>query len=116
MIVYKRKFRVPGDTIKDCWSFRTKCDKKYRDGKPCLNMQRSYRKRDKSKCPYPIDKPTMYIVSEMEDGTWRCSCPVWKFRRRACHHMDKARANPEEYEIAVEFTGRTTEILEKVFK
>lgn len=114
VVKYKRKFKVPGDTIHDCWSFRKKCNKKYGDAKPCLVGDRW--RRDESKCPFPINKPTEYIVSEMEDGTWRCSCPVWKFRRQQCHHIDKAKRNPEKYEISVEFTGKLTDVFDKIFE
>ena len=119
-VVYKRKFSVPGDTIKKCWDFRKRCHKKYgytggfdRNALPCYHADRY---RDESRCPYPINKPTNYIVSEMEDGTWRCSCPVWKFRRQQCHHIGKAQRSPEEYEIAKEHTGTTTEIFRKLFE
>ncbi len=110
---YKRKFKVPGNTIKDCWDFRKKCRKKY--GKqPCL-QDHPYQ-RDESRCPYPIHKPNDYIVSELYDGTWQCSCPAWKFRRKLCDHIRKAQREPEKYEIAVEFTGKTTDVLTKIFE
>lgn len=114
---YKRKFLVPGDTIKDCWDFRRKCRKKYGtmiSQRPCTREVK--RGRDESLCPFPINQPNKYIVSEMEDGTWRCSCPQWKFRRRICHHIEKAKTNPEKYEIAKEFTGKTTDVISKLFK
>lgn len=111
---YKRKFKVPGDTIRSCRSFQKKCRKEYPNRAPC-NSVGSYR-RDKSKCPYPIGKPNEYIVSETINGEWQCSCPSWKFRRRQCHHIAKAKANPEKYEIAVEFTERTTDVLSKIFE
>ena len=28
-----------------------------------------------------------YTVSEADDGTFGCSCPVWKFRRQVCKHI-----------------------------
>ncbi len=115
-VKYKRKFQVPGDTILTCWDFRSKCRKQYPFGreKPCY-VENSW-KRNESNCPFPINQPRKYIVSEMEDKTWRCSCPIWKFRRRQCHHIRKAQANPEKYEIAKEFTGRTIDVINKVFK
>ncbi len=131
LLEYKRKFRVPGDTEKWCSDFEKKCEKKYgRDhthgSLPCKGKFRyyliengkriNYYGRDESKCPFGAGKPAMYIVSEMEDGTWRCSCPAWKFRRKRCHHIDKAKWNPDKYEIAKEFTGRTAEALDRVFK
>jgi len=125
-VIYKRKFQVPGDTIKNCWNFRKKCDRKYGyvpNKKPCMVEQppprRTYlprMRREESRCPFPINQPSKYIVSEMDDGTWRCSCPVWKFRRQQCHHIGKAQRNPEEYEIAKEHTQRTTETLRKIFE
>jgi len=125
-VKYKRKFLVPGDTIKRCRDFRKKCIKKgYRNtGRtadlPCAVKDprftnSTYYRRDESRCPFPINKPTDYIVSETLNGEWQCSCPVWKFRRRQCHHIEKAKADPEKYEIAVGFTGRTTDALAKVF-
>ena len=29
-----------------------------------------------------------YIVTQKEDGTWQCSCPVWIYRRRTCKHIE----------------------------
>ena len=29
-----------------------------------------------------------YTVSISENGTWGCSCPVWKFRRQECKHIE----------------------------
>lgn len=115
---YKRKFKVPGNTIKDCWDFRKKCSKKYGDNRPCQIPHKGSNYRydvDKSRCPFPIDRPSYYIVSEMEDGTWKCSCPAWIFRRMKCDHIYKAQADPEKYEIAKEFTGKTTKALDRVF-
>ena len=119
---YKRKFLVPGNTIKRCWDFRKKCSKKYsRTGRtqdlPCSvkSPNSDYYRRDESRCPFPINKPKKYIVSETVDGEWQCSCPHWKFRRKECSHIRKAKANPEEYEIAKEFTGKTTDVISKLF-
>jgi len=28
-----------------------------------------------------------WTVSLSDEGTWGCSCPVWKFRRQECHHI-----------------------------
>jgi len=28
-----------------------------------------------------------WTVSVSEDGKWGCSCPVWIYRRRECHHI-----------------------------
>lgn len=127
---YKRKFRVPGDTIKTCWDFREKCSKTYGDvfdeGRlPCEVKIPTAKKtftggnyiwrRDESRCPFPINQPNYYIVSELNDGTWQCSCPAWKFRRKECRHIQKAKANPEKYEIAVEFTGKLTNAFSKIF-
>lgn len=30
---------------------------------------------------------TIHTVSVSDDGTWGCSCPVWKFKRKECHHI-----------------------------
>lgn len=124
MTQYKRKFMVPGNTIRTCRSFRKKCEKTYRrtgrtEDLPCsvLNAPDSnFYRRDKSRCPFPINKPNSYIVSETMSGEWQCSCPHWKFRREECSHIRKAQASPEEYEIAVEFTGKLTDVFTKAFK
>jgi len=113
---YKRKFLVPGDTIKTCWDFRKQCRKQFGSDYGHLNAPcyKQHMSRDESKCPFPINKPTDYIVAETEDGHWQCSCPVWKFRREECHHIRKAKANPEKYEIAVDWTGKSVETIKKV--
>lgn len=38
----------------------------------------------------------VWIVSLSDTGTWGCSCPVWKFKRVECHHIDSVRS---EYEF-----------------
>lgn len=111
---YKRKFLVPGNTIKRCRDFRDKCRKEYGGKAPCL-LKHSYR-RDESRCTFSINKPNDYIVSERLDGTWACSCPAWKFRRKECDHIKTARREPEKYEIAKEFTGKTTATFTKLFE
>lgn len=123
---YKRKFQVPGNTIKACWNFRKKCEKKFGYNKPCYVKQATTRvtstghkwitRKDESLCPFPVNKPNKYIVSETLDGEWQCSCPAWKFRRKQCHHIRKAQQNPEKYEIAKEFTGKTTDVFTKIFE
>jgi len=110
---YRRKFRVPGDTIKDCWDYRNKCYEEHPDRLPCED---DWGDTDESRCPYPIGKPNEYIVSETVNGEWQCSCPAWKFRRIQCRHISKAKANPEKYEISKEFTERLTKIFDKVFE
>jgi len=52
-----------------------------------------------------------WVVSVAEDGTWGCSCPVWKFKRQECKHIsliqngggiDKnGQANKPEYVLAM---------------
>lgn len=32
-----------------------------------------------------------YIVSQDEDGNYGCSCPVWKFQRKECKHIQYIR-------------------------
>lgn len=34
----------------------------------------------------------MWVVSQAADGEWGCSCPVWKYRRKACKHIEEVRA------------------------
>lgn len=38
-----------------------------------------------------------WVVSQADDGTWGCSCPVWKFRRAICHHIIAVQTNPDAY-------------------
>lgn len=35
----------------------------------------------------------IHTVSVSDDGTWGCSCPVWKFRRQTCHHILNKKAD-----------------------
>ena len=118
-VQYKRKFLVPGETVKTCWDFRKQCQKQFGStyghlNAPCLTTG-SYH-RDEEKCPFPINKPNDYIVSETVEGEWQCSCKAWTTHkpRRDCKHIDKARANPEKYEVAVDWTGKTVEIMKRV--
>lgn len=43
----------------------------------------------------------IWIVALGDDGKWGCSCPVWKFKRVECHHIDMIRSeyqdNKKEY-------------------
>jgi len=32
-----------------------------------------------------------YVVAVDKDGNYGCSCPVWKFRRKECHHIIKVK-------------------------
>jgi len=128
---YKRKFKVPGRTIRTCRDFREKCSEIYGYdiglGKlPCEvkvpTAVKTYTGRfyiwvsKESHCPFPINKPKDYIVSETVDGEWQCSCPVWKFKRRECHHIREAKRNPKKYEIPLEFTERRIETLSRILK
>lgn len=117
---YKQKFLVPSETLKkDAHQTCRNCRGNSRDF-PCnprggsgisFNYGPVY-----ENCHTPDKLFAQYIVSETEDGRWECSCPAWKFRRMECHHIRKAKANPEKYRIAKEFTGRTTDVLSKIFQ
>lgn len=114
---YKRKFLVPGDTPKKNY-FKDVCEKycskiPYSQRIRCRSWSQFYDFKD---CPHTDEIFHKYIVSETVDGKWECSCPAWKFQRKECHHIRKAKANPEKYEIAKEFTGRTTDVLSKIFQ
>ncbi|MCA9499904.1 MAG: SWIM zinc finger family protein [Nitrospira sp.] len=37
--------------------------------------------------PQPDQSQQSYIVSQDEQGEWGCSCPVWKFSRKPCKHI-----------------------------
>jgi len=111
---YKRKFLVDGNTTIRCRDICKSYPEPCRKGK---GMYMPYEKR-LPYCPHKdrVDKPRKYIVSETIEGEWQCSCPVWKFRRRECHHIRQAQADPAKYQIAKEHTGRTIETLRKVFE
>ena len=127
---YKRKFLVEGDTILICSDFLKKCNKRHGihwSDKPCTLKKPARRiygaggrthlySRDESRCPFRINKPRQYIVSETLEGEWQCSCPVWKFRRKECHHIRKAKSNPEKYKIAKEHTGKTINTFTNLFE
>ncbi len=53
----------------------------------------------------PGSSGTVWVVSVDEKGEYACSCPVWKFKRRECKHIDlvKARAcgNRDSYRQAM---------------
>ena len=36
-----------------------------------------------------------WIVSLAESGEYGCSCPLWKFRREQCHHIQYIRDHPD---------------------
>lgn len=44
--------------------------------------------------PSDSEPERTYVVTEMSDGNWQCSCPGWKFHtpRRDCKHIAVARA------------------------
>ena len=120
---YRRKFRVASNSrVHECKKLCKKIHTGYETIlPPCMEGQTlSYygRRKDKSRCSHidMLGKPIMYIVSQTVDGEWQCSCPRWKFKRIACTHIRSVSRNPSAYhEIDPEFTGKTTEILDKVF-
>jgi len=123
---YEKKWRVPSDSrTHEC---KKLCKKLNHNGNtrgelpPCLIGQEKItywrRKKNKSRCPHSeiLGKPIMYIVAKTLDGDLQCSCPVWKFRRIVCKHIKAVQSNPSDYEeITPEFTGRTTEVMDKIF-
>jgi hypothetical protein len=38
-----------------------------------------------------------YTVAEKDDGTWGCTCPVYKFRHIECKHIEAAKSHPAWY-------------------
>lgn len=36
--------------------------------------------------------PGVYIVGQDKDGNYGCSCPVWKFHRKQCKHIQEVLA------------------------
>jgi len=121
MVAYKRKFLVPGETPQTERDFRKKYCKVLEEA-PCAVFRYTFGGQkflyalEESKCPYPIGKPREYIVSETVDGEWQCSCKAWTTGkpRRDCKHIIKAKANPDKYEIAVDWTGKSVDTLKKV--
>jgi len=57
-----------------------------------------------------------YIVGETVEGLWQCGCKGWTTHvpREDCKHIEKAKADPKKYEIAVSWTGKTVEVIKKV--
>lgn len=54
-------------------------------------------KRDKWRKRWQIGKSTgdgYWTVAVDKDGNYGCSCPVWKFRRDRCKHIQYVQANP----------------------
>ena len=37
-----------------------------------------------------------YVVAVDKDGNYGCSCPVWKFRRQECHHIQAVKGGDGE--------------------
>ena len=42
------------------------------------------------------DSSKSYVVSRTRTGEMQCSCPVWKFRRRECKHIDAVRQDEDQ--------------------
>lgn len=38
-----------------------------------------------------------WTVAKAANGTWGCSCPQWKFKRRQCKHIDAVLQHPNWY-------------------
>jgi len=36
-----------------------------------------------------------YVVALTDKGEWQCSCPVWIYRRRECHHIRCVKSTPD---------------------
>lgn len=34
-----------------------------------------------------------WTVAQAHDGSWGCSCPIWRFRRQECHHITFIKSN-----------------------
>lgn len=47
-------------------------------------------------CPSHSDPDKKYVVSQAEDGTFGCDCPVWKFRRQECKHIQQVKHHLEQ--------------------
>ncbi len=39
----------------------------------------------------------LYTVAEKDDGTWGCTCPVFKFRHIECKHIEAVKCHPAWY-------------------
>jgi len=114
---YKRKFIVLGDTPK-----KEICDEciitanytYYALAHPCSNTNQI----EPNNCIKPDDAFKKYLVSETIDGKWVCSCPRGKFHRvngeSICHHVDKAKQNPDKYEVTKSVTVNKMKIAEEL--
>ena len=122
LIKYKRKFLVPGNTVKKNF-FEEYCKGNCPRAHPSNAQGFHYRCRGFGGLypPYRecVNKDKIfneYIVSETEDGEWQCSCKAWTTSkpRKDCKHILKAQANPEKYEVDVGWTGKSLETIKKV--
>lgn len=49
-----------------------------------------------------------YVVALSDTGEYGCDCPVWKFRRERCKHIDEVlRGGGAPYEEDVEYSEET---------
>lgn len=46
-------------------------------------------------------KGKTWTVSEDADGNYGCSCPVWKFKRIQCHHIEAVRKGASKLRFAM---------------
>ena len=46
-------------------------------------------------------KGKTWRVSEDRDGNYGCSCPVWKFKRIQCHHIEAVRKGASKLRFAM---------------
>jgi len=55
------------------------------------------------------DPSKHYTISQKHDGTWQCSCPQWKFRRKICKHIQEVQRTQQTPARAPEIVGRISD-------
>jgi hypothetical protein len=56
--------------------------------------------RDRYQARYSVPRSSgdkTWTVSQTTKGDWRCSCPVWRFKREQCKHIAAVQDDPDSY-------------------
>lgn len=56
-----------------------------------------------------------WVVAVDKDGNYGCSCPIWKFQRKECHHILQVKNSNLECQVKKEIE-KPKYVLAKVFK
>lgn len=68
------------------------------------------------KVPSTTNPDQIHIVALDKDGNYGCSCPVWKFHRKECHHIIQVKSNPDANTEIVVVPQRPKYVLARVLK